>query len=201
MTRVLISVDPGIDRSAAVIWHFPETDLVVSSDVAILARHVIAVRQCETLTTDTTPNRLAHLALWARLLSGMALHEPPGTRNVPDVWAVVEDPAFAGMYRGRTPQRSKLVQPNADAMAKLHKAIGAIIAGLGQLLVREAILLVPAAKVAREQKQLIGRGILAEAAGRMQVANNDDTRSAAYIGVHHLLSQRPVLAALPAEAP
>lgn len=189
-TRVLVSIDPGIDRAAAAIWLDPPTGRVAPQDLDMLATHLRIVRECVTDPAHEIAPRLAQLTDWAGLLVEDVRH----LLNLSNLiaigsraHAVVEWPAFAGMHRGRARQRSNTTQPNADGMAKPYASTGAIIAGVSRWCGQVQVL--PAAKVDRDLKQLIGRKAIERAqathtGGRLP--NNDDARSAVSIGIQLL---------------
>lgn len=186
---VLVSIDPGIDRAAAAIW---QPTLQTTTDLVALASRLQLVRECTTDPANLLAARLAQLTDWAGLLveDVRRLLQLSNLVAIGDRAAVVvEWPAFAGMYRGRTHQRSNTTQPNAEAMGKLYAATGAIIGGVSRWCHQVETL--PAAKTPRETKQLIGRRALESAIARegtkASFPNNDDTRSAVAIGLQALL--------------
>lgn len=189
--RILVSIDPGIDRAAAAIWiDRPAGRLALNVDG--LATHLRAVRECHTEPGFQLGTRLSQLTDWAGLLVQDVRHllQLGNLIAVGDRCSVVvEWPAFAGMFRGRTRQRSKLVQPNAEAMGKLYAATGAIIGGVSRWCVH--VVAQPASKVPRETKQLVGRRALdrfnaGDLAASQKLPNNDDVRSAVFIGLQTL---------------
>lgn len=182
--RLLVSIDPGIDRSAAAIWLPVEP----SNDLEKLASRLVVIRECHTTPADRLEYRLSQLASWASLLMEDVRHLLAIGQLVAigdRARCVVEYPAFAGMFRGRTAQRSKLIQPNAAAMGKLYVATGAIVAGLSRWC--PDVVLEDAAKVKRDHKQDLGRRAIERAIAStntsLPLPNNDDSRSAVYIGL------------------
>lgn len=186
MTRVLVSIDPGLDRAAAAIWD--TTDWNGSVHVGDQAKRLRGVYQCKTPAQSALPGRLAQLCEWAWHLSGNVrallnvdvfaplVHQP--------IVVIIEWPAFHGLYAGRSGPRSRRVMPNATAMAGLYVATGAILAGVSGWCAPDKIVLEPARKVDREMKQMVaGKCLDAATLGVAKSPNNDDIRSAVYIGM------------------
>lgn len=181
---MLISIDPGLDRAAAALWAGQPP-----ADIRQAGRLLRDIVQCVTLPNDEQAVRFAQLAEWACHLAGVVrlIAGRPQTALVNDTVVIIEWPAFAGAYAGRTAQWSKSVQPMAKSMAGLYAATGAIVAGCSRW--TDKITLVPAAKVKRQTKQLVGDQIIKAAVAAQclrqgsKTANNDDVRSAVYVGM------------------
>ncbi len=179
MTAFFVSIDPGLDRAAAAIWRVDGwREPALALDLAARAERLVAVEQCVTHTEDTLAVRLGQLGLWARAAITRAWWSPELT----SVTVLVELPAFTGNYAGRTVQRSRNVLVTGEAIQKLTLATGAIVAGCSSW--ADVVSLEPAAKLDRGVKQELGRKALALVAARIPgLPNNDDVRSAVYLGL------------------
>lgn len=124
--ETFVAVDPGLDYVAASYWNV--TGWRGDSRLELCARRFLGVRTVRTSSRDPLPERLLKLQRWMNRL----VETEPDEWQQPDVVAIELPPIATAYRRNRYAQRSK-TDPGAANRAPFYMALGALVAGCGEL--------------------------------------------------------------------
>lgn len=122
----LVSIDPGLDRVAAVVWNAspwqPGNMTWLAAGAEKKLRCITTLDRHDTETSAPLPERLGSLARWAGQLM----------RDIAPAVVYVERPSIGGMYKRRTDagQAGLVAGWGAEALLVTHWALGAIVGAI-----------------------------------------------------------------------